>query len=101
MKPEQFLNISESNGRDAYTNEVLYWNLLSKYNNEDSKKYKREYKKRFALLPSVDHVNDGLGKPKFKICSWRTNDSKNDLRYDESIELCRKVLTMAECNHNR
>ena len=47
------------------------------------------------MLPSVDHVDDGLGKPNFKICSWQTNDSKNDLEYSEFVELCHKVVQVA------
>lgn len=87
--------VIDSNGLDHYTNEELDWTLLSKYNNEDSKKYGREYKKKFALLPSVDHVDDGKGPANFTICAWRTNDSKNDLTYQEFIELCERVLAAA------
>lgn len=86
--------VCESRGVDAYTNEQLDWSLLSKYNNKDSKKYGRAYKKKFALLPSVDHVGDGTGKAAFKICAWRTNDAKNDLSYSELVELCKKVLNV-------
>ena len=84
--------VIESNGNDFYTGEKLDWSLLSKYDNEESKAFKREYKKMFALLPTVDHVNDGLGPADFKICSWRTNDSKNDLTYSEFVDLCKKVI---------
>jgi len=84
--------VCNSNGKDAYTNENLDWSLLSKYNNEESKKNGRAYKKKFALLPSVDHVGDGTGKAEFKICAWRTNDLKNDLSYPELVELCGKIL---------
>ena len=84
--------VCESKGKDAYTNEELDWSLLSRYNNEESKKYGRKYKKQFALLPSVDHVGDGIEPADFKICAWRTNDAKNDLTYEEFVDLCRKVL---------
>lgn len=50
-----------SGGRDHYTGEELDWSLLSTWNNDEAKHHRREYKKRFALLPSVDHVGDGLG----------------------------------------
>ena len=84
--------VCDSAGRDAYTNEELDWSLLSKYDNVQSKEYGRYYKKQFALLPSVDHVGDGTSGADFKICSWRTNDSKNDLSYSEFVELCYKVI---------
>lgn len=88
--------VCESAGKDVYTNEELDWSLLSKYDNEQSKKHGRHYKKQFALLPSVDHVGDGTGSADFKICSWRTNDAKNDMSYDEFVELCKKVVKTAK-----
>ena len=84
--------VCECDGKDAYTNEDLDWSLLSQYDNEESKRYGRRYKKKFALLPSVDHVGDGKGPADFKICGWRTNDAKNDMNLEEFIELCKKVL---------
>ncbi|GAB3000829.1 hypothetical protein [Psychrosphaera aestuarii] len=87
--------VIESDGLDAYTLEKLDWSLLSKYDNEQSKLHGRNYKKLFAMLPSVDHVDDGLGKANFKICSWQTNDAKNDLAYSEFVELCKKVVRVA------
>ena len=88
--------VCESNGNDVYTGEALDWSLLSQYDNVESKKHGREYKRKFALLPSVDHVGDGTGPADFKICSWRTNDAKNDLGYDEFIELCCRVINVAD-----
>jgi len=87
--------VSDSEGKDAYTGEKLDWTLLSKYDNKASKKYGRNYKKQFALLPSVDHVGDGTGPVDFKICAWRTNDAKSDLSYKEFVELCRKIVKVA------
>ena len=78
--------------RDAYTGERLRWDLISTYDNHASEREGRHYKKGFALLPSVDHVGDGLGVPHFRMCAWRTNDAKGDLSYSEFIGLCRKVL---------
>ena len=78
--------------RDAYTDEKLDWALISTYDNTESKKRGRAYKKGFALLPTVDHVGDGTGKPDFVICSWRTNDAKSDLSLKEFLALCRRVL---------
>ena len=78
--------------RDAYTGEPLSWERISTYDNVQSKAHRRQYKKSFANLPTVDHVGDGSGPPKFRICSWRVNDSKHDLSLDEFVELCRKVV---------
>jgi len=87
--------VCQSAGKDAYTGEELDWSLLSKYNNKESKTHGRIYKQQFALLPSVDHVGDGKGPAKFKICAWRTNDAKNDLTYEEFVDLCRKIVNSA------
>jgi len=84
--------VQGSGGLDVYTGERLDWALVSTYNNEDAKRGGRKYKKEFALLPSVDHVGDPKGPANFVMCSWRTNDAKNDLTVDEFVDLCRKVL---------
>lgn len=88
--------VNQSSGRDFYTGEVLDWHLISQYDNEQSKAGGRQYKARFALLPTVDHVNDGLGPADFQICGWRTNDSKNDLTLADFIALCRRVIEYQE-----
>jgi hypothetical protein len=80
-----------SEGRDCYTGEQLAWNLISTYKNEASKLNGRSYKAGFALLPTVDHVGDGMGPADFVICSWRANDAKSDLPHKEFVEFCRMV----------
>lgn len=87
--------VLRSEGRDAYTGEELDWKLISTYKNEDSKVGKHGYKSEFALLPTVDHVGAGTIKARFCICSWRTNDAKNDLSPSAFVALCRKVLEHA------
>lgn len=84
--------VCSSSGLDVYTGEKLDWHLISKYDNDLSKKDGRNYKALFGLLPTVDHVGDGTGAADFKICAWRTNDAKNDLHLKDFIELCRKVI---------
>jgi hypothetical protein len=84
--------VVDSGGLDYYTKEKLEWKLLSRYVNAESKRLRRKYKKRFALLPSVDHDLDDAGRFTFRICSWRTNDAKNDLTLAEFRRLCRLVL---------
>lgn len=81
-----------SGGKDAYTGEPLAWELISTYDNDGSKAGRRAYKRALAALPTVDHVGDGTGPADFVICSWRTNDCKNDLTRDELVAFCRAVL---------
>ena len=84
--------VCKSGGFDWYTGEELQWDLLSKYNNEESKARKSIYKSEFALLPTVDHVFVTSGKYDFVICGLRTNDAKNDLNLEEFVALCRRVI---------
>jgi hypothetical protein len=88
--------VEQSGGRDAYTGQPLRWDLISKYDNTDAKTRGRACKKGFGDLPTVDHETDGLGPPRFVICSWRVNDAKNDLDLDEFLVVCRAVLAYRE-----
>ena len=84
-----------SEGRDSYTGEELYWELVSQYRNEDSELGRHAYKLDFALLPTVDHVQASSQEASFRICSWRTNDTKNDLSVEEFVAICRRVVEHA------
>ena len=82
--------VQRSGGVDAYTAEQLDWGLVSQYDNRESGRH--AFKARFALLPTVDHSEDGLSPVDFRVCAWRTNDAKNDLSLKEFVELCQRVL---------
>lgn len=84
--------VCKSHGKDAYTGEVLAWDLIGTYDNDQSKLEKRLYKSKLAMLPTINHVGDGMEKADFKICAWRTNDAKNDLSLTEFVNLCRLVV---------
>jgi hypothetical protein len=77
---------------DWYTGEELDWRLISKYSNEEAKKFKRKAKLTYARLPTVDHEDDGQGEPHFRICGWAVNDAKNDLPLADFLRLCERVL---------
>ena len=78
--------------RDYYTGLPLDWSLISKFDNASAKQGRRDYFKTFANLPTVDHAQDGAGRPRFVICSWRVNDAKSHLSEGEFCDLCRQVL---------
>ena len=88
--------VLESKGFDAYTGKRLKWQLISLYDDDESRKGCSDYKKIFDYLPTVDHVNGKGKKLKFKICSWKSNDAKNDLSYNEFLKLCREVVAFAD-----
>jgi hypothetical protein len=87
--------VALSEGLDAYTGESLDWHLISTRDNDASIEGRHQYKARFALLPTVDHVDAGATEASFKICAWRTNDAKHDLSVSDFIELCRRVVAHA------
>ena len=76
---------------DYYTGEKLNWNLIGQYNNSEAKQGGKTYKRKFALMPTVDHIN-AEAKPEFVICSWRMNDAKNDLSECGFMKLCIRFL---------
>ena len=90
--------VQESAGKDAYTGHSLDWSLISAYDNQAAKGAGRKYKRRFANLPTVDHVGNGLGSPDFKICAWKVNDAKSDLSLHEFITLCHDIINHHEGN---
>lgn len=88
--------VTASGGLDAYTGLPLRWELVGTYDNEVSQARGRAYKHELGDLPTVDHVGDGLSAPDFVICSWRINDAKHDLPYEQFVKVCREVLAHHE-----
>jgi len=88
--------ILESRGNDCYTGKPLDWGLIGTFRNDEAKEGKRAYWKRFQDLPTIDHVDDGLGEPNFKICSQLTNDCKSHLSHEEFVQICRDVIAYHE-----
>ena len=93
--------VSDHGTHDYYTGERLDWSLISTYSNEESRDGRSRYKAGFAMLPTVDHIPGAEGRDDFVICGWRTNDAKNDMLYEEFLELCRKVIAHAETSSRR
>jgi len=86
--------VKGGDGKDPYTGALLEWGLIGKYRNELARGKGSAYKKKFRLLPTVDHLDSKLTKnPKFQICSWEVNDAKSDLSHKEFVGLCQKIVT--------
>lgn len=81
-----------SKGLDAYTGERLDWSLISQYKNSEARRLGSEYKRRMALLPTVDHADPESRQPDFRICGWRTNDWKSDLTVEGLVDMCERFL---------
>lgn len=92
-----------NNGQvDPYTGDRLAWELIGIW--DTSHDQPDGYKRKFALLPTVDHITpDELA---FEICSWQINDGKADLLPEEFIRQCEKVVeyrkkTQQSCLHEK
>ena len=83
------------NGFDPYDGSKLNPKLLGDYKNEDAKAEGAAHKRRFAMLPTVDHVT-AEPVPDFEIVSWQTNDAKGDMSPEEFIAYCRRVVEVAK-----
>ena len=83
------------NGFDPYDGSKLNPKLLGEYKNEDAKAEGAAHKRRFAMLPTVDHVK-AEPEPDFEIVSWQTNDAKGDMPPEEFIAYCRRVVQIAD-----
>ena len=81
------------NGFDPYDGSQLDPELFNQYNNDESKEKRAAYKRRFAYLPTIDHIK---AEPvaDFEIVSWQTNDAKGDMLPDEFIAYCHRVVAI-------
>lgn len=82
-------------GFDPYDGSKLNPRLLGEYKNEAAKADGANYKRRFALLPTIDHVT-AKPEPDFEIVSWQTNDAKGDMPPKEFIDFCWRVVEIAD-----
>jgi len=73
--------------RDPYTGDYLEWEKIGTW--DTSVHHPDGYKRTFALMPTVDHIDPGALE--FEICSWISNDCKSDLLPEELVAFCEKV----------
>lgn len=89
--------VINGDGFDPYTGEKLDWHLIGQYDNDSAKGVGSSYKRKFRMLPTLDHLEHAHSKkPKFQICSWEVNDAKSDLTHDEFIQLCGRIWSIAK-----
>jgi hypothetical protein len=74
--------------RDPYTGDVLAWELIGTW--DTSHKQPEGYERKFALMPTVDHITSDVLE--FEICSWQSNKCKSDLKPEELVAFCKKVV---------
>ena len=86
-KQKIYQAILRSGDRDPYTGDLLAWELIATWDTSTS--HPDEYKRQFALMPTVDHSDPDVLE--FEICSWLANDCKSYLKPEEFVLFCQKV----------
>jgi hypothetical protein len=76
---------------DPYTGEELQWELIDEWD-PNLARGNRAYARKFALLPTVDHIDPESDILEFEICSWKINTCKGNLNPQEFVDLCKKVI---------
>jgi hypothetical protein len=79
--------IVEAGEYDPFTGDALAWELIGTW--DTSHEQPEGYKKQFALMPTVDHIDSDLLE--FEICSSQSNDCKSDLNPAEFVAYCKRV----------
>jgi hypothetical protein len=77
---------------DPYTGQAMDWTLIGMWNDAQAKQGGEAFRKKFALMPTIDHTDPYATDLAFEICSLLVNECKNNLNADEFIGLCKKVV---------
>jgi len=90
-KAKIYAAVVASGNLDPFTGDSLAWELIGSW--DDTKASSDEYKRKYALLPTIDHAD--VDVLEFEICSWLVNECKCDLTPEEFRTLCLKVVDWA------
>jgi len=83
-KEKIYRAVLNSGACDPYTGDLLAWEMIGTW--DTSTDHPEEYKRRFALMPTVDHTDPDVLE--FEICSWLVNECKSYLKPDEFLGVC-------------
>jgi hypothetical protein len=78
---------------DPFTGEKLQWGLICKWDDLRVKNIDEAAFRKYALVPTVDHIDPYADEIKFEICAWYINRSKNNLTADDYVALCEKIVS--------
>jgi hypothetical protein len=76
---------------DPYTGDPLGWKSIGARSPGKAKAGRKVLLKRFAMMPTIDHVDPEATDLRLEVCSLMVNECKNNLNADEFVGLCRKV----------
>jgi hypothetical protein len=74
-----------------YTRDALQWELISTWDPKKTKALQANYRDKFLLMPTVDHIDPEGKTLEFEIVSWLINDCKSGLNPIQFVDLCKKI----------
>ncbi len=83
--------VALSSLKDPYTGDTMRWDLIGTWTSTKGSDGSDSFKRNYALLPTVDHVDTKSKVLVFEICSWQINSCRNDLTSEEFVDLCKKI----------
>jgi len=81
---------------DPFTGDTLGWELVCTWDDANVKNPDPGLMKRYALLPTVDHIDQYAITPAFEICSWLVNRCKADQTPEEFVAMCERIVAFSE-----
>ena len=85
--------VIKSDGKCFYTDEELAWNKINKFGSLSENNTRDYDKRKYELLPTLEHIDRSVHNLNFAIVSWKVNDAKNNLNIEEFLELCKLVIS--------
>ena len=76
---------------DPFTGEALQWELIRTWDPTKKDPDATNFKK-YALLPTADHIDPASDILRLEICSWKSNACKGNLNPQEFVDLCKRVV---------
>jgi hypothetical protein len=80
---------------DPFTGETMQYDLIGTWNAFIPTSHDPAVMIKFALLPTVDHINPGADTLAFEICSFAINKCKSSLNPSDFVALCEKIVSRA------
>ena len=77
---------------DPFTGRPLAWELIGTYDDFSSEAGGVAFLKKFALLPTVDHIDPSSDTLAFEICSYEINKCKYSLGPAEFVAQCKRIV---------
>jgi hypothetical protein len=80
---------------DPFTADSLKWELIGTWNSSIPTSHDPAIMKKFALLPTVDHIDPASDELEFEICSFEINKCKSSLNPADFVALCERIVSHA------